>query len=337
MKTTLSFGAVLLFSLVVAISAAAQQPAQSGRPAQWRLYGDWPVTFEFGERQMNAILSLSRDNEGNLAAQWISIWGVNDLKEVKLEENKLSFVQVVRFRDNEFTSNFTGTIEDGKLAGVLSSDRGESKVEGVRSPRTPRAVGSWEMKFKVGEREVTTTLVIKSDKEGQLTAEWQSQWGEHEVTDVAYERGNLTFKRTSKFQDRQWESTFEGTVRGDALSGMIKSEMGEIPVEGQRINAALIGTWNLDVTAEWGTVKQRLRVNPDMSGLYGTIPVKKINLEDGRVDFLMVMEFGDQTFEMSFAGKLENSKLAGEMTTSRGTQKITGTKVIRPSRRRSTM
>jgi hypothetical protein len=300
------------------------------------LYGDWSVKFQFGERQANAIISFSRDSEGNLTAQWISLWGVLDLNDVKFEENKLSFVQVVQFRDNEFTSNFTGTIEDGKLTGVFSSDRGESKLEGMRSPRTPRAVGSWEMKFKVGDREVTTTLVIKSDKEGKLTAEWQSQWGEHQVTDVAYERGNLTFKRKSKFQDRSWESTFKGTVRGDSLSGVITSEMGEIPVKGQRVNAALVGTWNLEVTAEWGTIRQRLRVNPDMSGLYGTIPIKKVNLEEDRVDFLMVMEFGDQTFEMTFAGKLEESKLTGELTTSRGTQKIKGTKVIRPSRRRTT-
>ena len=87
------------------------------------------------------------------------------------------------------------------------------------------------MKFKVGDRDVTTTLVIKPQEDGPLSAEWQSQWGEHEVTDVAYERGDLAFKRTSKFQDRQWESTFEGQIRGATLSGVMKSEMGEIPVE----------------------------------------------------------------------------------------------------------
>lgn len=337
MKTTLSFGAVLLFSLVIVTAAVAQPPGQSGRSAQWRMYGDWPVKFQFGERDANAIIAFSRDNEGNLTAQWISFWGVIDLKDVKLEEGKLSFVQTVRFGDNEFTSNFTGTIEDSKLTGTLSSDRGDSKVEGQRAPRVSRAVGGWLMKFTVGEREVTTTLVIKSDKERQLTGEWQSQWGEHVVSDVTYERGNLAFKRKSKFQEREFESTFEGTIQGDTLTGTMKSEMGDIPVEGSRINAALIGTWNLDVTGERGTRKHRLRVNPDMSGLYGTIPVKKVNFEDGRVDFLATMEFGDQPFEMTFEGKLADSKLTGEMTTSRGTQKVTGTKVVRPSRRRSNM
>lgn len=337
MKSSLSFRTILLSSLVIVTCAAAQPSAQSGRPARWRLYGDWQLKVEFGDRQMNAILSFSRNSEGNLTAQWISLWGVVDLKDVKFEENKLSFVQVVQFGDNEFTSNFMGTIVDGKLTGTLSSDRGESNVEGVRSPRVPGAVGNWEMKFTVGEREVTTELIVTADQEGNLKGQWDSQWGEHVITDIAYERRNLTFKRTSTFQDRQMKSTFEGTIEGDALSGVITSEMGEFEVSGTRKGAAAIGTWNLEVTAEWGTIHQRLQVNPDMSGLYGTVPVKKVNLKDGRMDFEMLMEFGDQSFEMKFDGKLEDSKLSGEMTTSRGTQKIKGTKVVRPVTRRGAM
>jgi len=334
MKATLSLRAVLLFSLVVVTCAAAQPTGQPRRPMRRGLFGDWNVTMEFGQGQMNAILSFSRDAERNLTAQWISPWGVNDLKDVKFEDGKLTFVQVVQFGDNEFTSNFAGTIEEDKLTGTFTNDRGESQVTGQRSARMPRAVGNWEMKFKIGDRDITTTLVIGTDKEDNLTGQWESQWGEHTITDLTYERGDLSFKRTSKFQDQEMESTFEGTVRGDKLAGTMKSQMGEIPVEGTRIGAELIGTWNLDIDAEWGQIKQRLRVNPDMSGLYGSLPVKKINFDDGKVSFKMTMQFGDQPFEMDFTGKIDGTKLDGEMVTSRGTQKITGTKVVRRMRRR---
>ena len=73
-----------------------------------------------------------------------------------------------------------------------------------------------------------------------------------------------------------------------------------------------------------------------MSGLYGAVSIKKVNLEDDKVSFKAVLEFGERKFEMSFEGKLEDSKLTGELTTSRGKQKIKGTKVIRTFRRRST-
>ena len=153
-----------------------------------------------------------------------------------------------------------------------------------------------------------------------------------------YERRSLSFKRKSKIQDREWESTFEGTFEGDTLTGTIKTKMddaeiSDIEAQGTRVGGAVIGTWNLDVTGEWGSMKQRLRVDPDMSSLYGTIPVKKVSLEDDQVSFKMVVPFGDQDFEMDFSGKLEDAKLTGEMKTSRGTSQIKGTKVVRPSRR----
>jgi hypothetical protein len=184
------------------------------------------------------------------------------------------------------------------------------------------------MKVKMGEREFTATLVVKADKEGKLAADWQSQFGEHQISDVQLKDGKLTFKRTSKIQDRQFESTFEGTVKADTLSGTFKSERGESAAEGKRIGAALIGKWELEITSERGTRKQILQVNPDLSGMYGPMPVKKINLEGDQVTFQIVLEFGDQKFEISFAGKLEDNKLTGETTSSRGTQKVTGKKLI---------
>ncbi len=337
MKHQTFFKAVLYCSLMVLVMLSAEVRAQSSQSRGRGLYGDWQVKVDYDGRQFESILSFSRDREGNQTGSWISFMGLSELKDIKYEEGQLSFAWSRRNREGESTtSNFKGTIEEGKLSGTLSSDRGEFKLEGKRSPRVSRAVGSWAMKYQIGDREITSTLVIKADKEGNLTAQWQGRRSKSDITDLQYERGRLTFKRKSTYQDRQRESAFEGTVRGDMLSGAMKSERGEITVEGKLIGGSLIGTWNLEVASERGARKQRLRVNPDMSGLYGAIPIKNINLEDGKVDFLAVLEFGDRSFEIRFEGKLDDSKLTGELTTSRGSQKVTGTKVIRTFRRRST-
>ena len=219
-------------------------------------------------------------------------------------------------------STFSGTIEQDKLTGVLSNDQGESDVTGQRSPRLSPAAGRWEMKYKVGDRDVTSTLVVTPDKEGRLAARWESPFGEHEISDFSYERRAVNFKRKSKMQDRQWESTFNGTIAGDALTGTIKSEMGDVDVQGARLGAAAIGTWNLDVETEWGPIKQRLVVHPDMSALYGTMPIKKVEFADGKLTFGLVVPLGDEEFKMDFAGKITDGKLAGQMTTSRGTQEL---------------
>jgi hypothetical protein len=339
MKHQTFFKAVLCCSLMVLIMLSAQVKAQSSRSRRGGLYGDWQVKISYDGGQFDSILSFSRDREGNQTGSWISFMGISELKDIKYEEGQLSFARDRRNRDGETsTTSFKGTIKEGKISGTLSSDRGENKLEGKRSPRVPRAVGSWAMTLKMGEREFTSTLVVKADKEGKLTGQWQSRRGESEITDLQYERGNLTFKRKSTYQNRERESAFEGTVRGDTLSGVMKSERGEITIEGKLIGAPVIGTWNLEVTSEqWGSRKQRLRVNPDMSGLYGAIPIKKINLEDDKVSFMIVLEFGEQRFEINFEGKVEDSKLTGELTSSRGSQKVKGTKVVRTFRRRSTM
>jgi len=340
MKKQRSLKVVLYCSLLIAVVLSAQVwGAAMRRPGGGRrrgLYGDWKVKVDYNGRQFESILSFSRDKEGSQTGQWISLWGINELKEVKFEEGKLSFIQERRNRQGETTtSKFSGTIKEGKLSGTLSSDRGESKLEGTRSPGVPRVSGNWEMKLKMGEREFTGTLIIKADKEGKLTGEWKSQRGEHTISDLAYQRRKLTFKRKSKMGEREWESTFEGNIEGgNTLKGVFKSERGEITAEGKLAGAALIGTWNLDIASQRGDRKQRLRVNPDMSGLYGAVPLEKVNLEGDKVSFKAVMKFREREFEMSFEGKLAEAKLTGELTTSRGSRKVTGTKVVRRLRRR---
>ena len=159
---------LLMLFLVFSSQASAGQQRRG-------ITGDWEIKMDFNGQEMTSIVSLSQDKEGKLLGKWIGYWGVNELNNLKYEENKLSFVQVSKFRDNEFTSNFTGSIQRGKLSGTLSNDRGEFDVEGKRLRRIPMVMGSWEMKFKVGERDITTILVVKADEAGKPAAEWQSQ------------------------------------------------------------------------------------------------------------------------------------------------------------------
>ena len=324
---TVGFLALMVF---VALSA----PASAGT-AQKDILGDWQVTMDFDGRQTESILSFSMDKEGKLTGQWISFW-LSELTDVKYEGSELSFIQVNRFGDREFRRTFTGTIEGGKLSGTVSSDRGESKVEGKRLRRMPMAAGTWQVTFKVGERQVSATLVIKADNNNKLSADWQSQWGQHEITDVTFKADKLTFKRTSKIQDRQWESSFEGTVKEHKLTGTIKSERGDIELEGLRDGGALIGKWDLELTSDRGTRKQILQVNPDLSGLYGSSAIKKIDLEGSQVSFRIVRMFRDQESEITFKGTLNGNKLTGERTSSRGSQTITGLKINRPQAKQQT-
>ena len=328
MKHTFRSNVVRPISWLALAALAAPLWAQAPRGAGPA--GEWFVKAEFNGRPMESILVISRGEQGALTGQMIGFWGLSDLEDVRFENGQLTFTQVFRPPNGDpMRSQFKGTIANRQLAGTVSSDRGEYNLTGERRPRMSRAVGDWDMAVKMGEREFTAKLIVRPGANNTLTAQWQSQWGEHQITDVEVERNTLRFKRTSKVQDQEWTSTFEGTLQRDTLTGTFKSERGEATAEGKRLGAALVGDWMLALTSDRGTRQQRLRVNPDLSGLYGATPIEKIRFEGDQVGFDLAWQFGDRTFETKFAGKLAESKLEGELTSERGSTKVTGTRVVR--------
>ncbi len=50
--------------------------------------------------------------------------------------------------------------------------------------------------------------------------------------------GKLTFTRTSRFGDREFRLTFEGTVEGDNIKGVFRSERGEREANATRVTSA---------------------------------------------------------------------------------------------------
>ena len=289
--------------------------------------GIWEMTMDFGGRPSYATLSVSKKADGSLVGKW----GSEELSNVKFADGKLTFVRTITFGDQEFTMHYNGVLEDGKLDGLLSSDRGEFAVKGARKkPKSP-VLGHWDMKFNVGDREITGKLSISQEPDGSLAGAWASARGQTVISNVKFQGGKLTFSRKSTFGDRQYESTFDGTVKGHELTGAFKSQRGEMAAAGQRIGVALIGNWELTSTSERGTRTSMMRIETDLSGRYeffgGEIPMKDIKLEGDQVTFVIEMGFGDRTFKLDFKGKLDGKTLKGEMVSERGTSQIVGKKI----------
>ena len=302
--------------------------APSQRVTAEDIAGDWEITQDFNGRQVFASLSLAKKADGALTGKW----GSTELSDVQFDGKKLTFARTMKRADREFTTNFEGTLTDGKLVGKLTSDRGESVATGTRAkPKSP-ALGQWELNYRIGERDVTAKLSVSQKPDGMLEATWTSGFGESVISNVTFQNGKLTFSRKIKFNDRDMESTFEGTVTGNKLAGTNKSERGEIAVSGQRLGAALIGKWELTTTSDRGPRTSVLKVYGDMTGRYetfgGEIPIKDLKLEGNQVSFKVEMGFGDRATEMEFKGKVDGTTLTGESTTPNGTREVTGKKVV---------
>ena len=114
----------------------------------------------------------------------------------------------------------------------------------------------------------------------------------------------------------------------DSLTGVIQSDFGDIEAQGKRIQSPPVGDWPPDISSERRNYAQRLRIHPDMSGLFGTLAIEKVRLERDTAKFKVTLEFGGQEFDMEFEGKLAESQLTGGFETSRGVQEVTGTKMV---------
>jgi len=289
--------------------------------------GEWELASDFNGRQMLSTLTIAKGTDGTFTGKW----GSTDLSNVKFDGQKLTFVRTMKFGDQEFSMDFAGTLKDGKLAGTVSSDRGETTVNGTRRKPEPPAVGQWDLSYRFGDQDMTAKLVVSQKADGTLDAKWTSQFGESAISNVKGQDGKLGFTRKIKFNDNEFETTFEGTVAGDKLTGVSKSERGEIPVTGQRFGAALIGKWELTTTTDQGTRTSALIVRGDLSGRYesfgGEIPVKDLKLEGNQVSFKVTMGFGDQAQEREFKGTLDGKTLKGQITSQNGTREVTGKKI----------
>ena len=286
--------------------------------------GEWEMKMDFGGRESFATMTISKKADGTLTGKW----GSGELTDVKFADGKLTFARIVTFGDSEVILEYEGTLRDGKITGQMSSDRGEFAVNGSRKkPKCP-ALGQWDMKFNIGDREITGKLTISGGPDGMMAGKWDAEFGEHTISNVKFADGKLSYTRESKINDFEFESTFDGTIKGNKLAGVFKNQRGEIPVSGERIGAPLIGKWELTTTSERGTRTRMLTIFSDMTGRYesfgGEIPIKDLKLEGDQVTFIIEMGFGDRTFKLDFKGKLEGKNLTGQLVSERGTTEVAG-------------
>ena len=295
--------------------------------AQADITGEWELKMDRNGRESFATLAIAKKADGALAGKWSS----NELSDVKFDGQKLTFARTMRFGDQSFTLNYEGTVKDGVLTGTLSSERGSFPASGGRKKARNPAIGRWDVRFKIEDRDIEGALAISEATGGSLDAKWTSSTGEHTVSSVKFDAGKLTFARKSKIGEREFESTYEGTIKGDKLEGAIKGQFGEIPANGDRFGAALIGSWELTSSSDRGPRTSLLHVFGDLTGRYesfgGEIPFKDLKLEGEQVSFSIEAGFGDQVSTVSFKGKLDGKTLKGEVTSTRGTREVTGKKL----------
>ena len=280
--------------------------------------GEWEIRIDYkGFMESFAKLYFSKKADGTLTGKW----GSRELADVRFEDGKLAFSRRQTFRHGESIKEYAGTLKEGKFTGTLSTDYGNFPANMTRKkPKSP-VLGQWDVKFDVGEREIIGRLIISEKPDGTLAGEWKAERGKHVVSNVKFQDGKLTYTRKSKFGEREWESTFEGTIKGHKLAGAFMSQRGKLPATGERIGAPLVGKWEMTTTS--GVDTCIMKVDGDLTGRYeypegDELPIENLRLEGDQVTFSIDPGWGKQKYRMDyfilyFEGKLDGKTLRGKL------------------------
>ena len=317
----ISAGKCLLAAVLLTLMAAVPQALAAEDVA-----GEWGVTVDTDWGPMLGTLTFEKKPDGTLTGKW----GARALSNVKFEGDQLTFTRTIATPNGDMTQDFKATVKDGKLTGVASGDQGESKVAGARRKPMPPAIGVWNLKYTVGDRDVTARLVVSQKPDGAMGAKWTSEMGDSAISNVKVQDNKVSFDRTAQFNDQEFKMTFEGTAEGDKLTGTSRSDMGDIPVAGTRFGSEIIGKWELTSVSDMGTFTSLMVVNPDLTGTYeifSDVPLKDLKFENGQLTFSVQFGPEDQGFTMDFKGKVEGKALKGQMGSDMGTSEVTGKKM----------
>jgi len=94
------------------------------------------------------------------------------------------------------------------------------------------------MSVNMPARDNVEKLTVTKNAGGTLTGKWEGRRGESKISNMKFEGGKLTFIRASDFGGRIVESEFEGTVEGDSIKGVFKSDRGNRDANATRIKLA---------------------------------------------------------------------------------------------------
>jgi hypothetical protein len=213
---------VMLAPVVNAAEGVGSTPQQSSVQASSpQVVGEWEFKSQWPGMTSTATMTIKKIAEGKYEGTWSGQWGESKLSDITFENGKMKFVQTSNLGGQDMKTTYEGTVADGKITGKAHGQWGDFTFDGTLGGETKGDItGEWQMNITVPVREIVEKLTITRNADGTLAGKWEAQRGENTISDVKFEAGKLTFTRTSKFGDRQFMMTFEGTIEGDNMKGV---------------------------------------------------------------------------------------------------------------------
>lgn len=302
---------------VIGISIAMVLFAVSGFAAEDAV-GEWKGEGPRGE----FTIVISKEADGSLTGQMITGRGPNDLTNVKLDGDQLSFVNRLEFNDQSFELSFTGKIDGDTFTGTINTPRGENPIELKRaggSGGIEALVGTWNLKGESRFGLMEHKLVVTAD--GKAT--YESSGRVSEVTNLMIEGNKVNFDVTTYGGGGgSYDVAFSGNFDDEGLRGDIISNGATfVTLKAPRARdiGLMVGTWNLTGESQYGPMDHKLVVTSGGEFTYeseGEVSeVTNLKIDGNSVSFEMTVYGGGNAYDVAFQGSFGDDGLTGDVLT----------------------
>lgn len=185
----------------------------------------------------------------------------------------------------------------------------------------PDPTGKWDIVVDMGGSPLEATLDITKNDDGTYAGVLDSPMGPLEVDKVDYTPGEtIGFTQTIGEGDAAMEFSFDGKFTSDdAFEGVLKSQMGEMPVTGKRAGSdAGASVWDMVSESDIGTIESVFTMNADGTASLsneadGTeVAVNDLKRDGDMLTYAIVFELDGQEIPLDFEGKIDGNSLTGE-------------------------
>ncbi|MCP4707294.1 MAG: hypothetical protein GY869_01600 [Planctomycetes bacterium] len=304
------------------------------------LVGQWDVTMYMGGMEIFATAEFTKNPDGSYQGVWTSNSSVGELTNIFLNQDLLTFDRSLISMGEQLDLGFEGKIKDNKLTGFFFADMGEIEVAATRKAPPANILGEWNFVLEfAGQRArqaperppAKITFTQKPDKtyQGKWTGGTFLQTTDPNgisLSNIKLEKDKLTFSRSFNTREGTISINFEGTVKGDKITGKFKidtpaGEMREITANATRVKVnPLVGVWDILMTIDIEELPSILTFTEkegilsglwkgEMQGQSVEFLVSDVTLKDNNFTFWVVDP--NQGFEISCKGTIKDDEISG--------------------------
>ena len=205
--------------------------------------GTWRWEYEWQGETVKDSLSLNAEAEGKVSGTLQGRLGAIEIKDAKMEGDKLTFGVPMEYQGNSFTLNFSGKLSQDKIEGAVVIDTPDGPREfpwnPERSVQLDDALGTWQFRIQGPDGTLfEPTLKISKDGDKYQTVYTTMQGQQLQVTGLNVKDNQLAFSVSAEYDGNRLNVDYKGRPYGHKIRGQVtydyNGQTGDVEFTGKR-------------------------------------------------------------------------------------------------------